>query len=129
MESASLEIGPHDYLNHFLTLISALRGGQARYLPLLLAKVNDVMSTMAGPIIPLLAIEEPHNGRVEEQCDGSTSSRSSRLFVPPSLSTASSDMSIYSTSSFNDSISADLGPKSLKFEDGFLSGEELEYLR
>ncbi|KAI9788301.1 MAG: hypothetical protein M1816_006987 [Peltula sp. TS41687] len=129
MGSTSLEIGPHDYLNHFLTLISTLRGGQARYLPLLLTKVNDVMSTMAGPIIPLLSFDEPQDGRVEEQSDGSNSSRSSRLFVPPSLSTASSDMSMYSTSSFNDSVSTGLGPSPLVFEDGFMSGEELEYLR
>lgn len=129
MESTSLEIGPQDYLNHFLTLISTLRGGQARYLPLLLAKVKDVMATMAGPIIPLLTIDETQDGVVEKKYDGSTSSRSTRLFVPPSLSTASSDMSMYSTSSVNDSLSAELGTNPMVFEDGFISHDELEYSR
>lgn len=129
MGSTSLELGPRDYLNHFLTLISTLRGGQVRYLPLLLAKVNDVMATMSGPIIPLLTMDESHDGRAERQCDGSRSSRSSRLFVPPSLSTATSDMSMYSTSSANDSIPPGMEPNPVIFGDGLMSHEELGFLK
>lgn len=42
-------LGPRDYVSRFLTLFSALRGGQTRYLPLLLAKVSDVLPNLPLP--------------------------------------------------------------------------------
>ncbi|OQO12691.1 hypothetical protein B0A48_02154 [Cryoendolithus antarcticus] len=48
-EQYSFEYGPRDYLNQFMTIISSLRGGQQRYLPLLLTKVHDAMPTMPTP--------------------------------------------------------------------------------
>lgn len=36
-------LGPRDDLSRFLTLISTLRGGQSRYMPLLLAKLSEVL--------------------------------------------------------------------------------------
>lgn len=48
----SFELRPRDYLNHFLTLISTLRGGQERYLPMLLAKINEVFPNTTLPIAP-----------------------------------------------------------------------------
>ncbi|KAJ4286991.1 hypothetical protein N0V90_012872 [Kalmusia sp. IMI 367209] len=42
-------LGPRDYVSRFLTLFSALRGGQTRYLPLLLAKVSDVLPNFPLP--------------------------------------------------------------------------------
>lgn len=42
-------LGPRDYVARFLTLFSALRGGQTRYLPLLLAKVSDVLPSLPLP--------------------------------------------------------------------------------
>ncbi|KAF2095541.1 hypothetical protein NA57DRAFT_13197, partial [Rhizodiscina lignyota] len=41
--ASSFENGPRDYLNRFIHLISTLRGGQSRYLPLLVNKVNEVL--------------------------------------------------------------------------------------
>ncbi|KAF1966937.1 hypothetical protein BU23DRAFT_307139 [Bimuria novae-zelandiae CBS 107.79] len=42
-------LGPRDYVSRFLTLFSALRGGQTRYLPLLLVKVSDVLPSLPLP--------------------------------------------------------------------------------
>jgi hypothetical protein len=42
-------LGPRDYVSRFLTLISTLRGGQARYLPLLLAKLQEVLPNLPLP--------------------------------------------------------------------------------
>lgn len=37
----TLEFGPRDYLHQFMSLMSGLRGGRQKYLPLLITKVND----------------------------------------------------------------------------------------
>lgn len=42
-------LGPRDYVSRFLTLISTLRGGQSRYLPLLLAKLSEVLPNLPLP--------------------------------------------------------------------------------
>ena len=42
-------LGPRDHIAHFLTLLSALRGGQTRYLQLLVAKVSDVLPNFPLP--------------------------------------------------------------------------------
>ena len=42
-------LGPRDYVSRFLTLISTLRGGQSRYLPLLLSKVSEVLPNLPLP--------------------------------------------------------------------------------
>lgn len=42
-------LGPRDYVSRFLTLISTLRGGHARYLPLLMAKLSDVLPNLPLP--------------------------------------------------------------------------------
>lgn len=44
-------LGPKDYLHDFMRLISALRSGDNRFLPLLLAKVNDVLPTLVNPML------------------------------------------------------------------------------
>jgi len=43
MEESTSETGPRDYLQRFVDLISSLRGGQSRHLPLLLSKINEVL--------------------------------------------------------------------------------------
>ncbi|RYN15871.1 hypothetical protein AA0115_g12720, partial [Alternaria tenuissima] len=45
----ALASGPRDYVSRFLTLISTLRGGQTRYLPLLLAKLSEVLPNLPLP--------------------------------------------------------------------------------
>jgi len=42
-------LGPRDYVSRFLTLIQTLRGGQSRYLPMLLAKLQEVLPNLPLP--------------------------------------------------------------------------------
>lgn len=52
-----------DYLNQFLNLISQLRGGASRYLPLLLAKVSENLPSMASPMRPIpITIKQGYAG-------------------------------------------------------------------
>ncbi|KAL5444571.1 hypothetical protein PMIN07_000151 [Paraphaeosphaeria minitans] len=74
-------LGPRDYVSRFLTLFSALRGGQTRYLPLLLAKVSDVL-----PNLPL-----PRS-----------------LNIPPSMSASAMDSTSGSIGSVASSVNEDL---------------------
>lgn len=82
MDTGTFRVGPRDYLNQFLSLISTLRGGDSRYLPLLLAKINETMPAMAAPIahsLPLL----PANDRIQETYESSESSDSTPYSSPP----------------------------------------------
>lgn len=47
---ASYDMGPRDYLNRFVSLISSLRSGQARFLPLLQNKIAEVLPSYQLPI-------------------------------------------------------------------------------
>ncbi|KAL8636443.1 MAG: hypothetical protein Q9228_006159 [Teloschistes exilis] len=51
-------IGPLDYLNHFIHLISTLRDGASRFLPLLVARIADTLpphmaASITQPIAPI----------------------------------------------------------------------------
>lgn len=90
LETSSFRYGPRDYLTQFLSLISALRGGDSRYLPLLLAKIDDALPTIAAPIahsLPLL----PVNDRSYDFYESSTSSNSTPYGSPPVPSTTGLD--------------------------------------
>ncbi|KAL1961426.1 hypothetical protein VTO42DRAFT_154 [Malbranchea cinnamomea] len=50
-KSSGFELGPEDYLKHFFWLISTLRGGRRRFLPLLLTKVAQTLPGMVNPIV------------------------------------------------------------------------------
>lgn len=100
--AATFEMGPRDYLNQLLSLISSLRGGQSRYLPVLLAKVDDTLPTLssylAAPISSGIT-----DGRLHEIYDEYSSSReSSQSYTPPTLSNSSSDMSALSVENLNE---------------------------
>ncbi|KAI9769321.1 MAG: hypothetical protein M1839_003744 [Geoglossum umbratile] len=41
LDSNTLKLGPRDYLMEFVNLLSTLRGGDSRFLPLLLTKIQD----------------------------------------------------------------------------------------
>ncbi|UPX13701.1 uncharacterized protein EKO05_0004200 [Ascochyta rabiei] len=45
----AFNLGPRDYVSRFLILIQTLRGGQSRYLPLLLAKLQEVLPNLPLP--------------------------------------------------------------------------------
>ena len=73
----SFELGPQDYLNQLLTLISTLRGGETRYLPLVRAKISETLPSVVPAVNQPLTIMVP--GRYakdleEESNPGSTSS-------------------------------------------------------
>jgi len=44
-------LGPRDYLTQFLSLLSTLRNGDTRFLPLLLAKIHDVLPRLVSPML------------------------------------------------------------------------------
>jgi len=43
--------GPRDYLHDFIRLLSVLRNGDHRFLPLLLSKVHDVLPRLVNPML------------------------------------------------------------------------------
>lgn len=47
---SGFEIGPEDNLKHFLSLISQLPGGERKYLPLLMTKVEQTLPEMTTPL-------------------------------------------------------------------------------
>jgi len=49
--SDPFSLGPRDYLHQFMTLLSVLRNGDSRFLPLLLSKVHDVLPKLANPML------------------------------------------------------------------------------
>ena len=55
-KSSGFELGPEDYLKHFFWLISTLRGGRRRFLPLLLTKVDQTLPGMVRPIFQHLRL-------------------------------------------------------------------------
>ncbi|KAI5203478.1 hypothetical protein E4T42_09099 [Aureobasidium subglaciale] len=69
-EQHTFEYGPRDYLNQFLSLISTLRGGQQRYLPLLLSKINDTLPQMPTPGFSMVQMPGGR-GRIDEIYDSS----------------------------------------------------------
>ena len=69
-EQHTFEYGPRDYLNQFLSLISTLRGGQQRYLPLLLSKINDTLPSMPTPGFSMVSVPGAR-GRIDEIYDSS----------------------------------------------------------
>ena len=60
LESRKFEPGPQEYLNSLLTLISTLRGGESRFLPLVVAKIRDTL--------PAIGSQLPSH--LVEKCDG-----------------------------------------------------------
>ncbi|GAB1739500.1 hypothetical protein D0862_08902 [Hortaea werneckii] len=88
-EQYTFEYGPRDYLNQMMSLISTLRGGQQRYMPLLLSKINEAMPSLPTPGYAIPAI--PSGSRVEELYDSSNphssapTSGDSTPFDSPSL--------------------------------------------
>lgn len=87
LETGSLEVGPSHYLTQFISLISSLRGGDSRYLPLLQAKIDDALPAMAAPVAHSLPLRPPHD-RILESYESSASSSSTPYGSPPVPSSA-----------------------------------------
>ncbi|KAF7942969.1 hypothetical protein EAE96_010918 [Botrytis aclada] len=50
-KSDPFTMGPRDYLHQFMTILSILRNGDHRFLPLLLNKVHDVLPGLVNPML------------------------------------------------------------------------------
>lgn len=50
LSPTSYDMGPRDYLNRFVSLISSLRAGQARFMPLLENKIAGVLPSYQLPL-------------------------------------------------------------------------------
>ena len=50
LESRKFEPGPQEYLNSLLTLISTLRGGESRFMPLVVAKIRDTLPAIGSQL-------------------------------------------------------------------------------
>ena len=57
LESRKFEPGPQEYLNSLLALISTLRGGESRFLPLVMAKIRDTLPAI-GSQLPQHLVEK-----------------------------------------------------------------------
>jgi len=95
-EQHTFEYGPRDYLNQLMNLISSLRGGQQRYMPLLLAKVNEAMPQMPthGYSIPMgppsrLGMDDLYDSASQGHAHSSTASTP---FGSPPVSSAAASM-------------------------------------
>ncbi len=84
VQPRNFELGPRDYLNRLLTLISTLRGGESRYLPLVRAKVSETLPTVDASITQPLALMVPgyYMKDLKEESNPSSTS-SSPMSSPP----------------------------------------------
>lgn len=79
-ERHTFEYGPRDYLHQLMSHISSLRGGQQRYLPLLLSKISETIPSL---LTPEYAMPTLLNGsRVDEMNSQSHSSGPSSNSTP-----------------------------------------------
>lgn len=84
IESRKFELGPWDYLSQLVILISTLRGGESRFVPLLVAKIEDSLPALAMPITQSLQPKALIDYIDEtKQESASSSSNSSPYSTPP----------------------------------------------
>lgn len=85
IDSREFELGPLDYLTQLINLLSTLRGGETRYMPLMVIKIQETLPTIAPTIIQSLDIEIPdvRVRDVQAMRSSSNSSASSPLSSPP----------------------------------------------
>jgi hypothetical protein len=80
LSPTSYDMGPRDYLNRFVALISSLRGTQSRYLPLLQNKIAEVLPSYQLPSHPRLDIYgNPSQSSTPNAAEGSAYDSSSSL--------------------------------------------------
>ena len=85
LSSQTFEPGPQEYLNQLLTLISTLRGGESRYLPLIMAKIRDTLPAILSALPPDLANKMANKGVEISHESNSSSAGSSPYSTPPFL--------------------------------------------
>ncbi|KAL8946317.1 MAG: hypothetical protein Q9222_007265 [Ikaeria aurantiellina] len=91
-ESQDFGMGPQDYLNHLVRLISTLRGGKSRYLPLLVTKIRDTLppqmvASITQPMMPIKMEQSPEVPFLQQHDSSEThsSNTSSPYSTPPFL--------------------------------------------
>lgn len=82
--SPSFDFGPRDYLSQIIQLISKLRGGQQRYMPLLTSKIHDTMPTTISYSLPL--VPATSTSTMSDAVTTSSSSESPTNFGSPPFS-------------------------------------------
>ena len=129
-EEASFDFGPRDYLNQLMTLISNLRGGQQRYMPLLMSKINDTMPNAPTYSLPRTLTTESSN--MSEFYESSLSQNStpdsteSTPFGSPPLSAASAPPAGFG--SFQRDLCMTEGPTLPAFSSGLMTnGSSMSY--
>lgn len=85
IDSTDFELGPLDYLTQLINLLSTLRGGGTRYMPLVVIKIQETLPAIAPTIIQSLDIEIPDGrvGDIQVKRSSSNSSVSSPFSSPP----------------------------------------------
>ncbi|KAL9006110.1 MAG: hypothetical protein Q9188_001130 [Gyalolechia gomerana] len=90
LESPSCGVGPQDYLNHLVRLISLLRGGESRYLELVTTKIRDTLPShmavsIAQPMMPIKAEASPEIPYLQhgDSSEYHSSNTSSPYSTPP----------------------------------------------
>jgi len=83
MESRKLEPSPQEYLNQLLVLISTLRGGELRYLPLVMAKIRDTLPAIGSALPQQFAIKTAANSAEKCKQELTSSSASSSPYLTP----------------------------------------------
>lgn len=83
IESRKFEPGPQEYLNQLLVLISTLRGGESRYVPLVMAKIRDTLPAIGSALPQQLAIKAAGNEMRQIKRESNSSSASSSPFSTP----------------------------------------------
>ena len=104
IESGTFDIGPRDHLAHLLKLVSTLRGGESRYVPLLQGKIRDTLPSMATAFS--LPLPPPALDRIMTHStdDGSHSSANSSPYSSPAQLHAPLRYPIISTNHLTSSI-------------------------
>ncbi|KAF2230715.1 hypothetical protein EV356DRAFT_326838 [Viridothelium virens] len=99
MYPEDLELRPREYLSQLVSLLSRLRGGQQRFLPLLLSKINDTIPNLASSInfsiSSMSSGTRPDDQHADSRSSSSSHSATSSSFSSPPASTpraAYSDM-------------------------------------
>lgn len=105
--TSSFDFGPRDYLCQIINLISKLRGGEQRYLPLLTSKIQETMPTSMGLTLPPLPINTTSTR--SEATTSPSSGHASTPFESPHFSNSESHLSSFGSFS----PSATLSPSGL----------------
>jgi hypothetical protein len=112
IEQDTFKYGPRDYLQQMMTLVSSLRGGQQRYMPLLLSKINDTMPNAPNYSLPSLpsSASDVYDGSQHTNSDPDSSD--STPFGSPPMSAIGQQPSFFSNFQHELGISESSTPSS-----------------